>query len=90
MKYRLFNNYTTNFSELTMKLAVSAGIAGTLIVSGQPARAVNELSEDKITNISSIKTDLFKAIVGEEQQSFPEVQIWHLSNRKSEYLGPEA
>ncbi|MDJ0650422.1 MAG: peptidoglycan DD-metalloendopeptidase family protein, partial [Xenococcaceae cyanobacterium MO_188.B19] len=69
MKYRSLNKYTRNFSELTMKLTVSAGIAGTFIVGGQPAQAVNKVSEDKITPVSLIKSELLKAILGNDQQS---------------------
>ncbi len=72
MKYRSLKKYTVNFSELAMKLAVSAGIAGIFVVSSQPAQAVNEVSEDKIKPISLLKTELLKGILDNEQKSSPE------------------
>ena len=72
MKYRSPNKYTTNLSKLITKFAVSAGVVGTFVISGQAAQAINEFSEDRVNPPSLIQPDLLKTILGRYQQSSQE------------------
>ncbi len=69
MKYSLLNNYTINFPRLIRKLAIATSIAGTLIFSGQPGQAINELPEKEINSPSLTKAELLKVVLRKHQKS---------------------
>ena len=70
MKYLLPNNYRVNLSPLMIKLAISAGMAGTFVLGSQPVQAINELPESKATGLALAKVALPQALVSSYQASF--------------------
>ncbi|MDJ0746855.1 MAG: LysM peptidoglycan-binding domain-containing M23 family metallopeptidase [Xenococcaceae cyanobacterium MO_167.B27] len=56
MQHPLLSKYTLNLSPLMTKLAISASILGTFILS-QPVQAITEPSESKITQVTIIESD---------------------------------